>query len=172
MSTNPSKDRTNLCTYTFADGRRCTMPESPDDMGLCYYHMQRHIDTLKKHAAGEQISRCLDAKINTACDLSAAFTQLFCATAQGFIKPKTAATLTYLGNLMLQTHHLAKAEYLSVFYDPWPELVKDSLASDPLDHPPATSPKPESITPPSSSDANNADPDADDPDPTTPAKIM
>lgn len=75
-------------------------------------------------------SRGLADDINTACDLSAAFTNLFRATALGYIKPKTAHTLTYLGNLMLQTHLLAKQEYESAFEnDPWPDVVAGSICS-------------------------------------------
>jgi hypothetical protein len=148
-------------------GRQCALPQSEDDMGLCYYDAQRHIDILKKHAAGKQISGCLDAGINTACDLSAACTLLFCATAQGYIKPKTATTLAYLGNLMLQTHHFAKAEYQSAFKDAWPALVKESIAfkpndSDDPDKPATPTPNPPSAPPADQphEDAANTDSDA------------
>lgn len=131
MSSTSSDVCADPCVFAFADGRRCTMPAaSASDYGLCYFHHQQYIERLNKQHAGEQICRGLADDINTACDLSAAFTNLFRATALGYIKPKTAHTLTYLGNLMLQTHLLAKQEYESAFEnDPWPDVVAGSICS-------------------------------------------
>jgi hypothetical protein len=128
MYKQSSKDRTDLCHFAFADGRRCTMPQAPgSESGLCYFHHQQYADRLDQRFAGEQISLCLDPGINTACDLSAALTKLFRATALGYIKPKTCSTLTYLANLMLQTQLLARQEYESAFEQPWPDVVYDSI---------------------------------------------
>lgn len=123
-----SDDRAGLCVFTFADGRHCTLPESPDDLGLCYYHARKFINEKNKRLAGQQIARLLSSDISTACDLSAVFNSLFSATAQGSIKPKTASTLAYIGQLMLQTQRLAKEEYLDTFSKSWPDIVYDSPA--------------------------------------------
>src|ERR1700690_1470826 len=102
MSKESSKDRASLCTFTFSDGRRCNLPQSADDMGLCYFHAQKFNNRGRAQAAGQEISQFLNTDILTACDLNSAFATLFAATAQGLIKPKTTATLAYLGQLMLQ----------------------------------------------------------------------
>jgi hypothetical protein len=35
------KDRSNLCAFTFADGRRCRTPRRSGHPHLCYFHAQR-----------------------------------------------------------------------------------------------------------------------------------
>jgi hypothetical protein len=81
-------------------------------MGLCCFHPQKHRQRITAHEAGRPISPFLDTNILTACDLNSAFAAHFAATAQGYIKPKTTATLGYLGQLMLQTQRFAKQEFL------------------------------------------------------------
>jgi len=88
--------------------------------------------------AGRKISAYLDSDILTACDLSSAFAALFSATAQGHIKPKTATSLAYLGQLMFQTQRLAKEEFLQAFTTPWREAVQMSLCFNQPEPPPAT----------------------------------
>jgi hypothetical protein len=129
MSIN--QDRPFTCVHFFADGRRCQMPPSADDMGLCYFHAKKFQNRLNSQEAGRQISQFLETDILTACDLSSTFASLFSATAQGWIKPKTAATLTYLGRLMLQTQKLAKKEFLESFDDRWPKIVDEAPAFNP-----------------------------------------
>jgi hypothetical protein len=140
MSKN--QDRPFTCVHFFADGRRCQLPPSADDMGLCYFHAKKFQNRLNSQEAGRQISQFLETDILTACDLSSTFASLFSATAQGWIKPKTAATLTYLGRLMLQTQKLAKKEFLESFDDRWPKIVKEAPAFNPLEPEPAPAPAP------------------------------
>ena len=138
MSIN--QDRPCTCMFFFADGRRCQMPPSADDMGLCYFHAKKFQDRLNSEEAGRQISQFLETDILTACDLSSTFASLFSATAPGWIKPKTAATLTYLGRLMLQTQKLAKQEFLESFDDRWPKIVEEAPAFNPLEPEPTPAP--------------------------------
>ena len=121
MPRNP--DRTDLCHFTYSDGRRCTLPQFPDDMGLCYHHGQKRRAFLESRQAGRETSRFLRNDIHTACDLSATLAALFAATAEGYIKPKAAATLAYISQLMLQTQKLAKQEFLEAFEATWPDVV-------------------------------------------------
>jgi len=150
MSNN--EDRPCTCVFFFADGRRCQLPPSPDDAGLCYFHARKFRDRLTAQEAGRQISEFLNTDTLTASDLNSALATLFSATAQGFIKPKTAATLTYLGQLMLQTQRLAKQEFLESFHDRWPKVVQESLTFNQSNPPPA--PATESPEP---TDANSND---------------
>ena len=133
-----TQDRPCTCMFFFADGRRCQMPPSADDMDLCYYHAKKHRDHLNAQEAGLQINEFLGRDILTACDLSAALTTLFSATSLGLIKPRTAIALTYLGNLMLQTQKLAKQEFLQAFDDSWPKIVGESIVfNEPVSEEPA-----------------------------------
>src|ERR1700739_2616795 len=125
MSIN--QDRPCPFIFFFADGRRCQMPPSADNMDLCYFHAKKHRDHLSAQEAGQQINEFLSSDILTACDLSAALTTLFSAAALGLIKHKDTVPLTYLGNLMLQTQKLAKKEFLETFNDRWPKIVHESI---------------------------------------------
>ncbi|HET7107550.1 MAG TPA: hypothetical protein VFI38_12130 [Candidatus Acidoferrum sp.] len=70
MSIN--QDRPCACMFVFADGRRCQMPPSADDMNLYHFHAKKHRDHLAVQEAGLQINDFLGRDILTACDLSAA----------------------------------------------------------------------------------------------------
>jgi hypothetical protein len=169
MSIN--QDRPCTCMFVFADGRRCQMPPSADDIDLCYFHAKKHFDRISSQEAGLQINEFLGRDILTACDLSAALSTLFSAAALGLIKPKTTIALTYLGNLMLQTQKLAKQEFLQSFDDPWPKIVRESIVFNE----PATPPAPESpatqSTNPLFTPANDTPSDDPNPDPTHPEPI-
>jgi hypothetical protein len=149
MPRNP--DRTDLCHFTYADGRRCTLPQFPDDYGLCYHHREKRQAFLEAREAGRQISRFLETDILTACDLSCTLSALFSATAMGYIKPKTAATLGYLAQLMLQAQERAKAEFLQSGGKSWSKIVRKAPAFQP-DEP------------------DSDEPDSDEPDSTDPAQ--
>ncbi len=172
MSIN--QDRPCTCMFFFADGRRCQMPPSADDMGLCYFHAKKHRDHLNAQEAGQQIIEFLSSDILTACDLTAALSTLFSATSLGLIKPKTTIALTYLGQLMLQTQKLAKTEFLQSFNDSWPKIVKESIvfnepATPPTSEPPAESPQ---LTDTLPSEDPTADSNSTDPEPLPNRKIM
>jgi hypothetical protein len=146
MSIN--QDRPCTCMFVFADGRRCQMPPSADDIDLCYFHAKKHFDRISAQEAGLQINEFLGRDILTACDLSAALSTLFSATSLGLIKPKTAVALTYLGNLMLQTQKLAKQEFLQSFDDRWPKIVRESICfNEPEPAPQPQKPAPQSTNP-------------------------
>ena len=135
-----TQDRPCTCMFVFADGRRCQMPPSADDIDLSYFYARTHRDHLSAQEAGQQINEFLSSDILTACDLSAALTTLFSAAALGLIKPKATIALTYLGNLMLQTQKLAKKEFLESFDDRWPKIVEEAPAFNPLEPEPTPAP--------------------------------
>jgi len=103
MPRNP--DRTDLCHFTYADGRRCTLPESSNSFGLCYHHARKYqalLDARKAHQVTQRVARFLDNPARTPTELTAALAALFVVTAQGHVKPKTAARLTYRVQCLLQ----------------------------------------------------------------------
>ena len=170
MSIN--QDRPCTCVFFFADGRRCKLPPSPDDMGLCYFHAKKFQNRLNAQEAGQQINEFLGSDILTACDLTAALATLFSATSLGLIKPKTTIALTYLGQLMLQTQKLAKTEFLQSFDDSWPKIVKESIVfNEPASQPesPAESPQ---LTDTLPSEDPSADSSNTGPQPLPSRKIM
>ncbi len=161
MSIN--QDHPCTCAHFFADGRRCQLPQSVDDLGLCYFHAKKYSDRITAQEAGLQINEFLGSDILTACDLNAALRTLFSATSLGLIKPKTTIALTYLGQLMLQTQRLAKQEFLESFQDRWPKIVQESTCfnlPEPEPEAPAQPPKP-GPTPANDTPSNDPNPNDD-----------
>src|SRR6266852_964092 len=128
MSTLRSEDRVSLCTFTFSDGRRCLTPLHTGNPHLCYSHARKEAQALAAEQAGRDISACFSGHYLSACNLSIALARLFSAVAQGHIKPKTANSLAYLGQTLLQTIRLAQHEYINAFdTDAWRSAVRLSL---------------------------------------------
>jgi hypothetical protein len=126
MSTNRSNDRASLCSFTFADGRQCRTPRAGHPY-LCVFHARKDAQALAGEAAGKDIAYHLSGSYVSACDLSSALGRLFSAVAQGQVKPKTASTLAYLGQTLVQTLHIAQAEYINAFgTDSWRETIRAS----------------------------------------------
>jgi hypothetical protein len=93
MPVHSSNDRSSLCSFSFADGRRCRTPRSPGHPHLCTFHARKEAQALAAHQVGRDISTCFSGEYLSACDLSSALGHLFSAVVQGHIKPKTATVL-------------------------------------------------------------------------------
>jgi hypothetical protein len=129
MSTQLSKERSSLCLFSFADGRRCRSPRCSAHPHLCSYHARKEAQALAAQQVGRDISSYLSNSYLSACDLSSALGCLFSAVAQGHIKPKTAAALAYLGQTLVQSIRLAQDEYINAFdTDGWREVIRSSFA--------------------------------------------
>jgi len=128
MSNESSKDRTGLCSFTFDDGRHCAMPQADAKIPCCYFHAKREQERLRAEEMGLRFARFLNGDVQTACDLGATFAMLFVWTASGYLSPQTANSLTRLGQLMLKTHSLARAEFVSTWQERWPQVVAESEA--------------------------------------------
>src|SRR5712664_4594067 len=115
MSSTRSKDRTGLCSFTFANGHRCRSPRSASHPHLCYDHARKESHARAIDQIGRDISYFFSGRYLSACDLSVALARLFSAVASGELKPRTASTLAYLGQTLLQTIHLAQHEYINAF---------------------------------------------------------
>src|SRR5467141_1655828 len=127
MSTNRPKDRSSLCSFMFVDGRHCRIPRQLGHPYLCAFHARKDAQALAGEAAGKEIAYHLSGSFVSACDLRAALGRLFSAVAQGQVKPKTASTLAYLAQSLVQTLPLARHEYINA-YDPdtWRDTIRAS----------------------------------------------
>jgi hypothetical protein len=147
MSTNRSKDRSGLCAFTFADGRRCRTPRRSGHPHLCFFHAQKEAKSRAAQQTGDDISSHISGFYVSACDLSTALARLFSAVAQGEIKPKTATTLAYLGQTLLQSIPLAQHEFINAFStDAWRKTVRASFIGP--EDPPQPAPQPAPAQPP------------------------
>lgn len=130
MSAIRSKDRASLCTFTFADGRRCRSPRVSGHPHLCYSHALKQSQASAGVAIGNRILNHLSGSYLSACDLTNALGQIFSGVAQGSIKRKTAATLAYLGQTMVNSIQLAQHEYVNAFGpNQWRNTIYSSVTS-------------------------------------------
>jgi len=127
-----SANRSCLCAFTFADGRRCRSPRLNGHPHLCCFHAKREAQSLAAQQVGRDVSSFLSGSYLSACDLSSALGRLFSAVAQGEVKPKTASTLAYLGQTLLLSIRLAQDEYINAFgTDSWRRTIRASFAPPP-----------------------------------------
>ncbi|HMD41126.1 MAG TPA: hypothetical protein VKH15_17700 [Candidatus Acidoferrum sp.] len=125
-STAPA--RPDLCTFTFADGRQCRSPHSPTHLHLCTFHARKEAQAQAAASLSEDVSYFFSGEYLSATDLSNALGRLFPAVVQGHIKPKTASTLAYLAQTLLQTIQLAQHEFTtSCGTHDWKQAVIASL---------------------------------------------
>jgi hypothetical protein len=130
MSTNSSKDRSSLCAFTFADGRHCRMPRKVNHPHLCPFHARKEAQALAGKEAGQDIAYHVSGAFLSACDLSTALGRAFSAVAQGQIKPKTAASLGYLAQSIVQIIPLARHEYIKTYgAQAWLDAIYNSHES-------------------------------------------
>jgi hypothetical protein len=120
-----SISRVSLCSFTFADGRRCRTPRSSKHLELCYFHAKKEAEARSLQEIGYDIGTWLTGNYVSACDLSAALGRVFSNTAQGRIKPRTAATLGYLGQTIAQLIPRAQLEYVNTYgTDAWRAAIR------------------------------------------------
>jgi hypothetical protein len=124
MSTIHSQDRASLCTFTFADGRRCSTPRQSGHPQFCCFHARKQAQHEAAGQLGRDFTFLLSGDFFSACDLAAALGRLFAAVARGDVKPRAAATLAYLAQTLLQTIQAAEHEYCQAFGpDAWRHTV-------------------------------------------------
>src|SRR6266481_3322017 len=167
MSTNRSKDRSSLCSFMFVDGRHCRIPRQLGHPYLCAFHARKDEQALAGEAAGKDIAYHLSGSFVSACDLSSALGRLFSAVAQGQVKPKTASTLAYLGQTLVQILPLAQDEYINAYdTDTWRETIRTSHEQsakhteepDPESPTPEPEPEPEPAPAPTPAPPSDASP--------------
>jgi hypothetical protein len=123
-----TQDRADLCTFTFADGRQCRTPHSPAHLHLCAFHARKEAQAQAAANLGRDVSYFFSGEYLSACDLSNALGRLFAGVVQGDVKPKTASTLAYLAQTLLQTIQVAQLEFTtSCGTQDWKQAVIASL---------------------------------------------
>src|SRR5260370_334608 len=128
-----AKGRVSLCSFAFPDGRRCRPPRVGNHPRFCPYHAQK--EARARARAAQKLGKDLDYFFSgdylSACDLSTALARLIPAVVRGDVKPKTAHTVAYLAQTLMQSIHLSKHEYINAFgTDGWREAVRNSVNSN------------------------------------------
>ena len=118
MSSIRPQDRAFVCTFTFADGRRCRTPRSSRHPRLCFDHARKEAHARPGDQVRSDLSLFFSGDNVSARDLGAAIADLLPSVAHGQIKPKTASALAHLSRTLLQTIHLSQYEFIPTFGKP------------------------------------------------------
>ncbi len=128
MSSLRPQDRKSLCRFTFADGRQCRTPRSPHHPHFCSDHARKDSQARGADKLARELSYFFSGEYLSACDLSAALGRLLPAVVRGDIKPRSARTIAYLSQTLVQTIHLAEQEYINALgTDGWRGAVRNSV---------------------------------------------
>jgi hypothetical protein len=150
MSSLSKKDRVSLCMFTFSDGRRCRTPRIRNHPHFCFYHAQKEARARAAETLSKDLAYFFSGAYLSACDLSAALARLIPAVVRGDVKPKTARTVAYLVQTLMQAIHISQDEYINAFgTDGWRKSIRNSVNSN-HDYlfPPGPDPAPEQPQPP------------------------
>jgi|SRR5580692_4463 hypothetical protein len=110
MSSIRPQDRASLCTFTFADGRRCRTPLSSRHPRLCFDRARKEAQAHPAGQVSSDLSCFFSGDYVSAHDLSAAIARLLPEVTHGQIKPKTASALACLSQTMMKTIQLSQHE--------------------------------------------------------------
>src|SRR5713101_7797766 len=124
MSTLSPKDRVSLCSFTFSDGRRCRTPRIGKHPRFCFYHAQKEARARTAQKLGKDLAYFFSGDYLSACDLSTALGRLIPAVLRGDVKPRTARTVAYLAQTLLQTIRMSQDEHINAFStDGWRKAI-------------------------------------------------
>jgi hypothetical protein len=128
----------SLCQFPFSDGRRCRMLRHPAHPNLCPFHARSELQLRESADLGTELSTTISGDFMTATDVNHVLGKLYTAVAQDRVPARNAATLAYVGQLLLHSVSGIKSEFkFSYDFDQW---MKMSRAAQPLSPPPATDP--------------------------------
>ena len=103
MSSRSKKDLASSCLFTFSDGRRCRTPRTGNHLHFCFDHAPKEVRARAAETIGKDLAYFFSGDYLSANDLSAALARLIPAVVRGDIKPKTARTVAYLAQTLLQS---------------------------------------------------------------------
>ncbi len=122
MSTNRSKDRSSLCSFTFADGRQCRTLECG---GLVYPEPRRAAAFEAKAPAIPTSARSTPVGCSGGSSDPPARWPRAPVSSQG--QRGICFSPLYLGQTLVQTLHLAQDEYINAYdTNSWRETIRES----------------------------------------------
>ena len=128
MSSLSAKDRVSLFSFTFSDGRRCRTPRTGKNPHFCFDHAQKEARARAADDLGKDLAYFFSGDYLSACDLSTALGRLIPAIIRGDVKPKTARTVAYLAQTLLQAIRMSQDEYINAFdTGGWRKSVRNSV---------------------------------------------
>jgi hypothetical protein len=108
--TEPRSNHPEFCQFAFSDNRQCRMLRHENHASLCLFHAHAEHQLLESHRLGAEMAATFTGDFLTAADINHVMGKVFTALAQNRIPQRTAATLAYLGQVMLLSLPMAKNE--------------------------------------------------------------
>ncbi len=109
----PSPELANRCLFSTSDGRQCRMPRWEAHACLCLFHARQEQQLIDLDRVSTEF-RSLPGEFRTEADLNSALARLLNLVAHDRIPPRSAATLAYIGHLLLRTLPGVRQENLAV----------------------------------------------------------
>ena len=142
-------DRSSLCSFTFADGRRCRAPRFGNHPRFCPDHARKVDRVRARENLAKDLAYFFSGDYLSACDLTVALGRLIPAIIRGDVKGKAARTVAYLAQTLLQSIHVSQHEYTNSFgSDAWRKSIRNSVHENhdyrfpPTPTPPSDRPQP------------------------------
>ena len=128
---NAVKD-SSLCQFPFNDGRRCRMLRHPGHPSLCIFHARAELQLLESERLGTELAQTLTGDYMTATDVNHILGKLYTAVAQNRVSSRNAATLAYIGQLLLTSVGGIKSEFkFSYNFDQWNQMSQKATHLSP-----------------------------------------
>jgi hypothetical protein len=133
MSARRSSVGASVCSFTFADGRRCRTPRCKDHPFLGYFQAQKEAQASARQKIAHDIGTWLIGDDVSAGDLATAIGLVIAFTAPGKISCKTVTTVGYLSQTLIQAIKLSPHEYINAGgADQWRRVIRCGTTPLPL----------------------------------------
>jgi len=117
--------RAPRCTFSTSDNRRCTMFRHDSHPSFCLFHARQERILIESDQIGPELVPP-SGKFHSFTELNDSLTRLWTLLADDRISRKRAATLAYVGSLILPTlvrvHSEGNARRLNERYEEWQKL--------------------------------------------------
>ena len=123
--TRNAVDPTQLCQFSFADGRRCRMLRHQSHASFCLVHAREEQQLLAQEEIGQELVS-ISGQFRTTTDINHVLGKLFNLVANGRIPARRAENLTYLAQLLLysQKHIRYETNLANEDMGAWEETVR------------------------------------------------
>jgi hypothetical protein len=130
MPTALSVDRTRVCTYTFNNGRQCRIPLAPHHPYLCNFHARKESQLQATQTSANDIAYSVATDFISYNDLSCTLAHAISAVVNRRMTTRTASTVAYLTQNLLQSIAGAQHEYIQAYgTDAWRLKVAENFSS-------------------------------------------
>ncbi len=123
-----TSDHSHLYQFQFADGRKCRMLRHDSHPSLCLFHARDERQLLESEPLGTELASSLTGQFMTATDVNFVLGKLFTALAQNRIPCRNAATLAYIGQLLLHSLPRVEGEFeFNYDFEDWQNMLNRAI---------------------------------------------